>query len=726
MTPARQAVPPCVLLLFVLVLAGCRSVPPPPSGGSGAQQMKAQVRFLAQPRLKGRKPGTHGSRVARDYIESQFEACGLVPWGQAKAFEHPFGVGGRFGYGGRNIVGLLPGSDPELRGEIVLVSAHYDHLGKDSKGRICPGAADNASGVAALLEIALRLSSPEHRPKRSLLFVAFDCEEMMLFGSFAFSCEKAVEQARIVTVINMDMLGRDFFDVVHHAVFVAGAERYPALREALVGFGAQAGIRVLPLGTDLVGPRSDHVAFQSRGVPCLFFSCGTFGDYHEPGDTADKLNYADLSQSADVVLRTVLEVANARAIEPAQPAESGYRAELQTVCTVMTEVNQNRVRAGVKAEDAKAFESLAREAQELLTKDNYDRHSREKLIVEASGILAPYFLPTQLMEKAKGAEAREESKLYMKYLYAFYLRYGPKVMEGYHRLVVQLVKYRPGLVRGMPRFKYELYDIGPEDISLCRRTQDHYVLNSLANSWTMNAEVKSSKWVLKSFNCYMGSSLYALDCEGTLQQLADCCLLRLRSQQTNAEQALAIGKVLRAVQTNDTAAPYQVLLRARLQRGGFKDETDWLVSCITTGTPDLEIEAISAAWRNSDERVEHAVCRVLTNDLIRADVRAAAINWAAAATNRQVFLTLSDLVDNPTPSFKREYLPILAQDYPFSDRPVVTAARAVWEHQAKDSPIQTLGDLARAQLKHVAKKDLGKDPQRWRNWLQSHRLVLHG
>src|SRR6266853_1723591 len=122
------------------------------------EQLIAHVRFLSQPALKGRKPGTIGSRFARHYIERRFEAYGLVPWTKGKGYELSFGYG-------KNVVALLPGSDPNLANEIVLVSAHYDHLGRDGKGRICPGAADNASGVAALLETARQLSSRQPRPK---------------------------------------------------------------------------------------------------------------------------------------------------------------------------------------------------------------------------------------------------------------------------------------------------------------------------------------------------------------------------------------------------------------------------------------------------------------------------------------------------------------------------------------------------------------------------------
>jgi hypothetical protein len=180
--PALGMARPLFAACFLLALGqtGCITVPPVRDRNRAAsEEMFSHVEFLSQPQLKGRKPGTLGSRAARQYIEARFKACGLLPWEGARGYAQSFGYG-------RNMVGVLPGSDPLLAKEIVLVSAHYDHLGKDTKGKICPGAADNAAGVAALLKIAQEMSRSSERPKRSVAFVAFDCEEWMLFGRLHF------------------------------------------------------------------------------------------------------------------------------------------------------------------------------------------------------------------------------------------------------------------------------------------------------------------------------------------------------------------------------------------------------------------------------------------------------------------------------------------------------------------------------------------------------------
>jgi len=228
--------------LFIIFLTGCVSVPPVRVGKGGVgEDIFSHVTFLCQPQLNGREPRTAGSRAARHYIESRFKAYGLLPWGHARGYEHSFGYG-------CNVVGFLPGSDPKLSNEIVLVSAHYDHLGKNPKGQVCAGAADNAAGVAALLDTAYHLTSLHQRPRRSLLFVAFDCEEWMLFGSFAFSAQADVQSAKIAAVVNMDILGRDLLDVVPNTLFMAASDSYPELRRSAIKLGNEAGIRVLPLG----------------------------------------------------------------------------------------------------------------------------------------------------------------------------------------------------------------------------------------------------------------------------------------------------------------------------------------------------------------------------------------------------------------------------------------------------------------------------------------------
>ena len=655
------------------------------------------MEFLSQPALKGRKPGSLGSRAARQYIESRFKAAGLVPWVENKDYTQSFGYG-------KNVVGVLPGSDTNLANEIVLVSAHYDHLGKDSKGRICPGAADNASGVAALLEIARQLSAQQHRPRRSVAFVAFDCEEMMLLGSFAFTCRKDMRDAKIVAVVNADMLGRNLLDVVTNTLFVAGTEGCPILGEQVCRFGTNAGIRVLRLGTDLVGPRSDHVVFQSRGIPCLFFSCGTCKDYHLPTDTADKLDFAALKRSAFVMQAMVSELANSApessCFSGAQDATSAAanREELRSVCTLLNEVGEHREQAGIKKEDAESFQKLALEAQKLLNAGGYDWQARTRLIVDATGILVPYFMPN---EPGHTASTDTQMRLALQYVQAIYLINGAQLMEGYRGLVEQLLRFRPGPIHGMPAYEFEVYDIPNDGVSFRTNADGKCVLNAIINRFVIKAEVKPTKWLLKGFRAEMNGSYEGIDCDGSREQVLDCCLLRMRGEKRNASHFAKLQKVWERIGGEPGARDYPTLLAARLKAG--ESETNWLAACILSGNAELALSAIDAAGTIKAPEIRNALTSVIRDTKARPDVRAAAIASVRSERNQDEVAALRDIVGDSTPAYQREYEPIFRDDYPFSQRVEIKTLRPIFDQMIKDSPTasKTVGELARMQLKKL-------------------------
>ncbi len=223
-----------------------------------------------------------------------------------------------------NVVGILQGSDPELRNEAIVIGAHYDHLGRGGEGSLAPksgaihhGADDNASGVAGLLELARLLSSQRPKPRRTIVFIAFGGEEQGLLGSNYYVNHPAFPLASTVTMLNMDMIGR----MKENQLVIGGVgtaaewrsviEAANVLKPANVVAAGSAGDR-LPLvaatadrtvaGTDLktqlrltlsedgYGP-SDHSSFYAKQIPVLFFWTGTHEDYHKPSDTAEKINY---------------------------------------------------------------------------------------------------------------------------------------------------------------------------------------------------------------------------------------------------------------------------------------------------------------------------------------------------------------------------------------------------------------------------------------------------
>jgi hypothetical protein len=292
-------------------------------------------------------------------------------------------------------------------------------------------------------------------------------------------------------------------------------------------------------------------------------------------------------------------------------------------------------------------------------------------------------------------------------------------MEGYRRLVAQLLKYQPGLVHGMPQFHYEFYEVADEDISFVQERPQEFRLNALANSFSLGAQVKSSRWLFKSFSGYISSGLESLDCEGTRQQIVDYCWLTLRGE-TNALHSTQLLKVLRVL-GSDANQTYKDWLAQRLEQGGFKDETDWIVNCALDETPELAIRALDQIKNNSDERVRTAVCRILSEHGRRADVRAAAIDSAAAINRKDTLLALCDVLGDPAPAYQRSFLVMTRPGYPFADEMVVRAGLESFENQLKKSPPKTLGELAHSQLKKLARHDSGSDPVRWRRWVEAHR-----
>jgi len=176
----------------------------------------------------------------------------------------------------RNVLGLLPGSDPEHRDELVIIGAHYDHLGRDPDGAVMGGANDNASGVAVLLEIARLWHEQGIRPARSVLFAAWDAEEMGLLGSRYYVSTPTWPLTRTVAMLNLDMVGAG------EELLVDGSEEI--VRQLQVS-AAVYGITT----TVSSSGGSDHFSFQEAGIPAAMLIYWPDPHYHDPADTAEAI-----------------------------------------------------------------------------------------------------------------------------------------------------------------------------------------------------------------------------------------------------------------------------------------------------------------------------------------------------------------------------------------------------------------------------------------------------
>lgn len=314
----------CYLALGVLAAACASTAYAQIDEINSDEAVKADVRFLASPELNGRSPMSRGSIRARRYIARQFKEAGLVPWGDATGYFQsiPFG---------KNVIGVLPGTDPALANEIVLVSAHYDHVGD---GKL--GATDNASGVGILLDLVREFSQSPRANKRTVCFAAFDCEEFMAWGAVSFTRRADFDPKRIAAVVNIDMVGRKAFDCMESTLFMGRTHTSPPIQAATTQAARDVGMQVLPYSTLLVGPRGDHVAFTSLGIPALFFSTGPFSDYHTRRDTVDKLDWNLVNQSRNVIAASVRELASGTCLATGPAEVAGSKDDLRAIRAVLT------------------------------------------------------------------------------------------------------------------------------------------------------------------------------------------------------------------------------------------------------------------------------------------------------------------------------------------------------------------------------------------------------
>jgi hypothetical protein len=221
----------------------------------------------------------------------------------------------------RNVAGLLEGSDPRLKDEYVVVSAHYDHLGVVG-GRTQFGADDNASGVAALMEIARAFAESPVKPRRSILFISFDSEEEGMLGSFYYGRHPAIPLDKTAAVLNMDMIGRNEDtatwklapEFTAQSVNLVGTLYSPLLRRIAEQQNEKLHLN-LDFKTDSEDKeewfaRSDQYVFATHGVPSVFFNTGEHPDYHTENDTWDRLNYPKLEKIARLVFLVAEDVAN--------------------------------------------------------------------------------------------------------------------------------------------------------------------------------------------------------------------------------------------------------------------------------------------------------------------------------------------------------------------------------------------------------------------------------
>ena len=226
-----------------------------------------------------------------------------------------------------NVAGLLPGSDPRLRDETILVTSHYDHLGVQD-GALYPGANDNGSGTVAMLEVARLLA--DARPRRSVLFVSFGSEEQLMLGSYHYVARPLRPLATTRAVINLDMIGRSEEHTPESAgayaitagrsdqLNMVGAIYSPDLadllrREAAGGAGLTLSDKFDRDSSMRALFRCDHLPFLQKGIPAVWLFGGFHPGYHEPADTVDRIDLDKMARTVRLTVDAVQALASADA-----------------------------------------------------------------------------------------------------------------------------------------------------------------------------------------------------------------------------------------------------------------------------------------------------------------------------------------------------------------------------------------------------------------------------
>jgi aminopeptidase YwaD len=259
----------------------------------------------------------------------------------------------------RNVAAMLPGSDPRVKDQVVIVGAHFDHLGMGGPGSgsrrpdtlaVHNGADDNASGTAAVLEIARVLAALPERPRRSIVFAGFTGEEMGVLGSKQFANKPPVDLARADLMVNLDMVGR--YDTSKSGLSIGGVGTARGLERLVTEKAAAAGMKIVT-SPEGYGP-SDHASFYTKNVPVLFFFTGAHEDYHTPDDDADRLNYDGQKRVTDLATAVILAIADqdsTLAFQEAGPKEQADgRRNLKVTLGIMPDVSGSTDVKGLRAD----------------------------------------------------------------------------------------------------------------------------------------------------------------------------------------------------------------------------------------------------------------------------------------------------------------------------------------------------------------------------------------
>jgi hypothetical protein len=273
-----------------------------------ANDLGARVGVIAHDSMAGRGTPSVGLDMTAAFVAEVFQSAGLRPGGEDGFFQR-FPLQG--GSETTNTIGWIEGSDPAFRSEYIVFSAHMDHLGVGfpvQGDTIYNGADDNASGTAAILELAEAFGRFGVLPLRSIVFITFSAEELGLVGSRWYVDHPTFPLENTFANVNLDMIGRNWRDTI---VALRSPDELGEMAERIADDHAELGLEVIddPWPNLSLISRSDQWSFIRNGVPALFFTSGLHTDYHTPLDEADRLDYEKTERVTRLLFLLALELA---------------------------------------------------------------------------------------------------------------------------------------------------------------------------------------------------------------------------------------------------------------------------------------------------------------------------------------------------------------------------------------------------------------------------------
>lgn len=306
----RAGISRFIIFIFILFFSAGYAVAQ--SGWDAVEKsLRRSVEFISADSLMGRAAGSKGEKTVANFIYDELEKGGVIMLTPRDGDD--FYMALKDTIHSRNIIGVVPGYDPVLKDEYVVIGAHMDHLGINKVSidgkevvQIYPGADDNASGVATALEIARQIAENQFLFRRSVLFAFFGAEELGMAGSWYFLNRSFQNVDKIVMMINLDMVGRSGGE---NKIQVFTAGQNPEITAILNGLSART-FTIKPQVSPTDYFPSDHRLFYEKHIPVALFTSGIHRDYHTPKDISSKLDYNQMEYLAEYVYALTEVVAN--------------------------------------------------------------------------------------------------------------------------------------------------------------------------------------------------------------------------------------------------------------------------------------------------------------------------------------------------------------------------------------------------------------------------------